>query len=106
LRRPGWLLRSAMPIPLKRPSGPDDARQPELPDPGERVSFAAHIKPLFRERDRRSMSFAFELWSRDDVAARAHDIFDRLQNARTAAIMREILTRTGDYGPAPARAAR
>jgi hypothetical protein len=43
------------------------------------VGFAAHIKPLFRDRDRQSMSFAFDLWSYDDVRARASDIIDRLQ---------------------------
>jgi hypothetical protein len=44
------------------------------------VSFAAHIKPLFRQRDRQSMSFAFDLWSYDDVRTRAADILARLQN--------------------------
>jgi hypothetical protein len=34
----------------------------------EPISFARDIRPLFRERDRRSMSFAFDLWSHDDVA--------------------------------------
>jgi CDGSH-type Zn-finger protein/truncated hemoglobin YjbI len=51
-----------------------------LPGPGEAVSFAAHIKPLFRERDRQSMSFAFDLWSREDVRAHAADILDRLRS--------------------------
>jgi hypothetical protein len=49
-----------------------------LPGPGEAVSFAAHIKPLFREHDRQSMSFAFDLWSRDDVQAHAADVLRRL----------------------------
>jgi hypothetical protein len=43
------------------------------------VSFAAHIKPLFRQRDRQSMSFAFDLWSGEEVRARAADILGRLQ---------------------------
>jgi hypothetical protein len=42
------------------------------------VSFAAHIKPLFRERDKQSMSFAFDLWSYDDVKAHAPEILTRL----------------------------
>jgi hypothetical protein len=42
------------------------------------VSFDANIKPLFRERDRTSMQFAFDLWSRDDVRAHAADILGRL----------------------------
>ncbi len=51
-----------------------------LPGPDEEVSFAAHIKPLFRARDQKSMSFAFDLWSADDVQAHAADILDRLRN--------------------------
>ena len=51
-----------------------------LPGPVEPVSFAAHIKPLFRQRDRQSMSFAFDLWSHDHVRARAADILARLQD--------------------------
>jgi CDGSH-type Zn-finger protein/truncated hemoglobin YjbI len=56
----------------------DGPEQP-LPGPGQPVSFAAHIKSLFRQRDRQSMSFAFDLWSYDDVRARAADILGRLQ---------------------------
>ena len=50
------------------------AEEVTLPGPGETVSFAAHIKPLFREHDRQSMTFAFDLWSCDDVprARRRH----------------------------------
>jgi len=43
------------------------------------VSFAQHIKPLFRARDRQSMTFAFDLWSADDVRAHAAAIADQLQ---------------------------
>ena len=42
------------------------------------VSYAADIKPLFRERDRSSMSFAFDLWSYDDVSEHADRILERL----------------------------
>jgi truncated hemoglobin YjbI len=60
------------------------ASQPDqpvvLPSPEETVSFATHIKPLFRERDQKSMSFAFDLWSYDDVPAHAQEILARLQN--------------------------
>jgi hypothetical protein len=45
-------------------------------------SFEANVKPLFRERDRRAMEFAFDLWSYDDVSKYAETILDRLQ-ART-----------------------
>jgi CDGSH-type Zn-finger protein/truncated hemoglobin YjbI len=51
-----------------------------LPGPDETVSFAAHVKPLFREHDRKSMTFAFDLWSRADVQAHASGILERLVN--------------------------
>lgn len=43
------------------------------------VSYEAKIKPLFRERDRDSMSFAFDLWSHDDVSENANAILERLR---------------------------
>jgi hypothetical protein len=49
------------------------------PAPGEPIGFAAHIKPLFRDRDRASMRFAFDLWSYDDVSAHADAILERLR---------------------------
>ena len=58
----------------------DDQDAITLPGPDEPVSFAAHIKPLFRERDRQSMSFAFDLWSYDDARAHAADVLERLDN--------------------------
>jgi truncated hemoglobin YjbI len=59
----------------------DQAGRPEqpLPGPGQPVSFAVHIKSLFRQRDHQSMNFAFDLWSYNDVRARAADILGRLQ---------------------------
>ncbi len=50
-----------------------------LPAPDEPISFEAHIKPLFRSRDRGSMRFAFDLWSYDDVATHADAILERIQ---------------------------
>jgi hypothetical protein len=50
------------------------------PGPDETVSFATHVKPLFRERDRKSMSFAFDLWSQADVQANADGILTRLRD--------------------------
>jgi CDGSH-type Zn-finger protein/truncated hemoglobin YjbI len=54
--------------------------EPGRPAPGEPVSFAAHIKPLFRDKDRKSMSFAFDLWSYADVKANAAGILERVAN--------------------------
>ena len=59
-------------------TAPTSTEEVTLPGPDETVSFAAHIKPLFREHDRQSMSFAFDLWSRDDVQAHAAEILGRL----------------------------
>jgi CDGSH-type Zn-finger protein/truncated hemoglobin YjbI len=53
---------------------------PTLPAPGEPVSFQAHIKPLFRDKDRQSMARAFDLWSADDVRAHSAAILERVAN--------------------------
>jgi hypothetical protein len=44
------------------------------------VSYATDIKPLFRERDRESMTRHFDLWSYDDVRAHAPAILEQVQN--------------------------
>jgi CDGSH-type Zn-finger protein/truncated hemoglobin YjbI len=60
------------------------AEEPEAPEPivlpeeGEPLGFEEHIKPLFRERDRKSMKFAFDLWSYDDVSEHGDAILERL----------------------------
>jgi hypothetical protein len=41
-------------------------------------SFARDIQPLFRETDRESMEFAFDLWNYHDVRTYAQDILARL----------------------------
>jgi hypothetical protein len=46
----------------------------------EAVTFAKDIRPLFRERDVKSMSFAFDLSSYDDVRTNADAIYGRLAN--------------------------
>jgi hypothetical protein len=50
-----------------------------MPAAGQPVSFAQHIKPLFRETDRASMTFAFDLWDVDDVRENADAILGRLR---------------------------
>jgi hypothetical protein len=50
------------------------------PADDEPVTFEKDIKPLFRERDRRSMVFAFDLWSYDDVSNQAPAIIARLRD--------------------------
>ena len=41
-------------------------------------SYARDIRPLFRESDRDSMVFAFDLWDYQDVCTYAEDILERL----------------------------
>jgi hypothetical protein len=50
-----------------------------IPNADEPLSFETHIKPLFREGDRQSMEFAFDLWSHADVSQHADGILARLQ---------------------------
>ena len=59
---------------------PPEEPEVALPAPDEQPSFAQHIKPLFRPRDQRSMQFAFDLWSYDDVRQHAPAILERLRN--------------------------
>jgi hypothetical protein len=86
LHRPGtpaprWAWTAAgPPSPAAAADDSQDGGQAPVPGPGEDVSFAGHIKPLFRERDRQSMSFAFDLWSCDDVRAQAAGILTRLRD--------------------------
>ena len=42
------------------------------------LSYARDIQPLFRESDRDSMVFAFDLWDYNDVCTYAQDIIERL----------------------------
>jgi CDGSH-type Zn-finger protein/truncated hemoglobin YjbI/ferredoxin len=58
---------------------PSEEPPPKLPDPGEPLSYEAHIRTLFRERDRESMRFAFDLWAHADVTAHADAILERLR---------------------------
>lgn len=59
----------------------DEEEQPVvLPAADEPVRYEKHIKPLFRSRDRQSMTFAFDLWSYDDVRDHAEAILARLRN--------------------------
>jgi CDGSH-type Zn-finger protein/truncated hemoglobin YjbI/ferredoxin len=53
---------------------------PVLPGPDEKVEFAKHVKALFRDRDRTSMKFAFDLASYADVSTHADAILERVRN--------------------------
>ena len=43
-------------------------------------SFDADVKALFREQDQRSMKYAFDLWSYDDVKQHAEAIYSRVES--------------------------
>jgi CDGSH-type Zn-finger protein/truncated hemoglobin YjbI len=77
---PRWGWTAAGP-PDTTPAAPAAEKVPvSLPGPDEAVSFAAHIKPMFRQSDRTSMSFAFDLWSADAVRTHAAGILARLRD--------------------------
>jgi hypothetical protein len=77
---PRWGWGPAGPPAAPAADAADAAPPPDLPAAGQPVSFARHIKPLFRPRDRQSMSFAFDLWSHADVSAHAAGILRRLRD--------------------------
>jgi CDGSH-type Zn-finger protein/truncated hemoglobin YjbI len=77
---PPWDWGPAGP-PSEEPAPAEDSTEEvTLPGHDETVSFKAHIRPLFREHDRMSMSFAFDLWSQADVQEHAAEILERLRN--------------------------
>ena len=43
-------------------------------------SFTRDIKPLFRDTDRSSMDFVFDLWDYQDVKDNAQNIFERISD--------------------------
>jgi hypothetical protein len=56
------------------------SRGTDLQEASSAMSFAENVRPLFREDDRLSMDFAFDLWSHDDVKANAALILERLED--------------------------
>ncbi len=44
----------------------------------ETVQFDKNVKPLFRDKDRASMLFRFDLWSYEDVKQHSKFILDRI----------------------------
>jgi truncated hemoglobin YjbI/CDGSH-type Zn-finger protein len=74
-----WWVCNATPANRVSALAPVEEVAAELPSADDSLSFAEHIKPLFREGDRQSMRFAFDLWSHDDVTEHAAAILDRLQ---------------------------
>ena len=68
------------------------------------ISFEQHVKPLFREQDRQSMKWAFDLWSYQDVKSHGAGILQRLQNGSCPATGRGPTRRwrSSNAGSSPA----
>ncbi len=49
-------------------------------EPPEAPSFERDIRPLFRDDDVDSMSFAFDLRSYEEVSANAEEIYERIED--------------------------
>ncbi|WP_245401704.1 CDGSH iron-sulfur domain-containing protein [Nocardia albiluteola] len=80
---PHWDWNTAAGPPGCRPSAlvtsADADPPPVLPASGTQPSFERHIKTLFRQRDRRAMQFALDLWSLADVRSHAPEILRRVR---------------------------
>jgi hypothetical protein len=72
MRRPGARISALAPQ-------PEEDHAVSTPGPDEASSFEENVKPLFRERDRGSMKFAFDLWSYADVSENADAILAKLR---------------------------
>jgi hypothetical protein len=59
---------------------PVEEAKPTLAAPDEPITYADHVRTLFRKQDRNSMKFVFDLWSYDDVCAHADVILERVRN--------------------------
>ena len=79
----GWNTAAGPPgsrISALRPAAEQD-EPAVLPRSDEPVEFEKDVKTLFRNRDRQSMKFAFDLWvAYDDVKQNAHAILERVRN--------------------------
>ena len=76
---PGMAGQGTPDPPAANPTNTEPSSAP-LPAEGEAVVFEHNIKPLFREDDRESMKFAFDLWSYTDVKSQAKAIVQRLRD--------------------------
>ena len=76
--RPGAVSRFAAREPAKESPADGDAVRDRKEHMGDRVTYEQDIRPLFRDRDIQSISFAFDLTSYEDVRANAEAIYERL----------------------------
>ena len=91
------------------PSHTDSSAAPPepLPDARQPVAYERNIKPLFRQKDRDTMKWAFDLWSYPDVKSHAAGIVERLRggsmpcDAAWSAEKVDVFQRWIDSGMAP-----
>jgi hypothetical protein len=74
----GAVSRFAARQPAQEQPAAGDALRDRKEHMGDRVTYGEDIRPLFRDRDVQSMSFAFDLSSYDDVRANAEAIYEKL----------------------------
>jgi Ferritin-like len=74
----GAVSRFAAPEPAKESTAAGDAVIERKEQMGDQVTYEQDIRPLFRDRDIQSMSFAFDLSSYEDVRANAEAIYEKL----------------------------
>ena len=71
-----WVMDAYPPGATPAPAAEED--EPDLPGEEVELEFEAHIKPLFREKDRASMTFVFDLWKEEDVREHGASILARV----------------------------
>ena len=78
----GWETSAGPPAARVSARAPQEKVETEvaLPNAKEPLHFEAHIKPLFRSRDRQSMLFMFDLWKYADVAKNAQAILEQVKS--------------------------
>lgn len=79
---PGMVGQATPASPAPGTSHTESSTAPPVPLPaaGEPVVFERSIRPLFRQEDRESMTWAFDLWSYTDVKSHAAAIVERLRD--------------------------
>lgn len=82
---PRWEWNTASGPPGSRVSAlaPESERkepEPNVPAASDAIGFEEHVKTFFRQRDRQSMLFAFDLWAYDDVKQNTQAILSRLRS--------------------------
>ena len=79
---PGMVGQGTAVSPAPATSHTESSTAPPVPPPGagEPVVFERNIRPLFRQADRASMKWAFDLWSYADVKSHAAAIVERLRD--------------------------